>query len=210
MAATARALINRENAQASTGPKTESGKEASKMNALGHGLTSKTVVLPHENAEDYQAVHCGLIEAHRPTNDNEKVLVEHVAQAYWRLQRCYAVESAFLDNRIAASDQEPEAAMANLFIDKAESARMRLLMRYLGSAERAYNKALSDLQKAQAARRKQEREDAAAEAFTEIYQPAGGAGWQPAADCESAFSLDRASAGFVSHASQTAESAAVR
>ena len=211
MAATARALINRDAARLPHGgPRTEFGKEASKMNALGHGLASKTVVLPHENAEEYKAVHGGLVEAHKPANDNEKVLVERVAQAYWRLQRCYAVESAFLDNRIAASDQEPEAAMANLFIDKTESARMRLLMRYLGSAERAYNKALSDLQKAQAVRRKQEREEAANEAFTEIYQPAGGAGWQPPADCQSAFPPDRASAGFVSHVSQTAESAAVR
>ncbi len=114
-------------------------------------------------------MHRGLVEAHRPASDNEKVLVQNVAQAYWRLQRCYAVESAFLENRIAASEDDPEAAMANLFIDKAESARMRLLMRYLGSAERAYNKAMSDLQKAQAVRRKEEREQAAAEAMAEIY-----------------------------------------
>jgi hypothetical protein len=169
MAATARALMNRENAQASTGPKTEIGKAASRMNALGHGLASKTVVLPHEDRDAYEALHRGFFEAHKPANDNEKTLVEHVAQAYWRLQRCYAVENAFLENRIAASDQDPEAAMASLFIDKAESARMRLLMRYLGSAERAYNKALSDLHKAQAARRKQAQEEAAAQAIAEMY-----------------------------------------
>jgi hypothetical protein len=34
MSATARALVNRENAQASTGPKSETGKAVSRMNAL--------------------------------------------------------------------------------------------------------------------------------------------------------------------------------
>jgi hypothetical protein len=169
MSATARAIVNRENAQSSTGPKTETGKAASRMNALGHGLTSTTVVLPHENPEAYRAMHRGLVEAHKPANANEAVLVEHVAHAYWRLQRCYAIESAFLENCIAASEEHPEAAMANLFIDKAESSRMRLLMRYLGSAERAYNKALADLHKAQAERRKQEQEDAAVQAMADLY-----------------------------------------
>src|SRR5688500_9222311 len=163
MNATARAAINRNNAQASTGPKTEAGKERSSLNAIGHGLTSRTVVLPHENAEEYEAMHRGLIESHKPANHNEVVLVERVAQAYWRLQRCYAVERAFLDNRIASSGQDPDMAMANLFIDKNESARMRLLMRYLVSAERAYYKAICDLQKAQTARKKEEREQAAVE-----------------------------------------------
>jgi hypothetical protein len=180
MSAAARATINRENAQSSTGPRTSAGKERSSRNSLVHGLTSKTVVLPHENAEEYEAMHRGLLEAYKPANDNEKVLVEHVVQAYWRLQRCYGVERAFLDNRIAASeDQDPEMAMANLFIDKAESARMRLLMRYLGSAERAYNKALADLQKAQTARRKEEREQAADQHFREIYAQPGFVSYTP-------------------------------
>jgi len=63
--------------------------------------------------------------------------------------------------------------MANLFIDKAEAGRMRLLMRYLTAAERANNKPLADLHKAQAERRKQEREQAAMEGLAAMYrQPA--------------------------------------
>jgi hypothetical protein len=184
----ARAAINRNNAEASTGPKTEAGKQRSSLNAVGHGLTSRTVVLPNENAEEYEAVHQGLLESYKPANTNEKVLVERVAQAHWRLQRCYAVERAFLENRIAASGEDPDAAMANLFIDKAESARMRLLMRYLASAERAYYKAMSDLQKAQTARKKEEREEAAARAGEEL----------------------RADVGFVSHPPQSPDSAPAR
>ncbi|MEO8026306.1 MAG: hypothetical protein ABI823_07520, partial [Bryobacteraceae bacterium] len=37
----ARAIINRRNALKSTGPRTEAGKNASKYNALDHGLCSR-------------------------------------------------------------------------------------------------------------------------------------------------------------------------
>jgi hypothetical protein len=137
---------------------------ARQMNALAHGMTARTVVLPHENAEEYEAMHQGLDESYRPANQNENVLVTRIAQAYWRMQRCYSVERAFLENRTSGSE-DPEAAMANLFVDKAESARMRLMMRYVAAAERAYYKAMADLNKAQAERRKQEKLEAYEEAF---------------------------------------------
>jgi hypothetical protein len=179
MAAAAKALANRTNAQASTGPRTDEGKAAMRLNAVAHGLTSKTIVLPHENAEEYEQMHRGLVDSYKPADDREKLLVEQIAQSFWRLQRCYGVERAFLENRIAASaETDPDAAMANLFIDKAESARMRLVMRYITTAERAHNKALADLHKAQAERRKQEREEAAiqelAAMYTETVEPAVG------------------------------------
>ena len=46
---------NRRNAQSSTGPRTEAGKERSSRNAVRHGLTAETVIEPLEDAEDYQA-----------------------------------------------------------------------------------------------------------------------------------------------------------
>src|SRR5688572_18135446 len=101
MASAAKALANRDNAKASTGPKSTTGKERSSMNALGHGMASKTVVLPHESAEEYQQMRQGLFDSYRPANDREKQLVELTAQSFWRLQRCYGVERAFLENRIA-------------------------------------------------------------------------------------------------------------
>jgi hypothetical protein len=40
-----RVAINRANSQHSTGPRTESGKQRSSLNALRHGLTARTAVL---------------------------------------------------------------------------------------------------------------------------------------------------------------------
>ena len=61
---------------------------------------------------------------------------------------------------------------------------MRLMMRYLGAAERAFHKAGADLAKAQAERRKRAAEEAAAQAIEAMYadssetvaRPAAGAG----------------------------------
>ena len=49
-----RAAINRANSAHSTGPRTESGKQRSSLNALSHGLTARTAVLPTEDPEAYQ------------------------------------------------------------------------------------------------------------------------------------------------------------
>src|SRR5947207_5604298 len=71
-----RAEINRRNAQKSTGPKTPEGKSRSRFNALKHGLTAKTVVLPGEDADAFQ----GRLDAWTvdlaPRNDLEQGLVE--------------------------------------------------------------------------------------------------------------------------------------
>src|SRR5215210_1681738 len=116
MSSAARALANRTNAQSSTGPRTSEGKAVVRLNAVAHGMASKSIVLPHESQEEYDAVRQSLIDDHKPASENERLLVERLAQAHWRLQRCYGVERAFLENRIAAAQEEspeidPDAAM---------------------------------------------------------------------------------------------------
>ena len=44
-----RTEINQRNAQKSTGPRTAEGKRSSKFNAVTHGLTARTVLLPGED-----------------------------------------------------------------------------------------------------------------------------------------------------------------
>jgi hypothetical protein len=45
---------NRRNALRSTGPKTNEGQRRASQNAVRHGVTAETVIVPLEDADDYQ------------------------------------------------------------------------------------------------------------------------------------------------------------
>jgi len=57
----ARNIPNLNNAQRSTGPRTEEGKAASSLNSLKHGLTAKTVSCPAKIPPN-----TGLLHRHAP------------------------------------------------------------------------------------------------------------------------------------------------
>src|SRR3954452_25570520 len=61
-----RSAINRKNASASTGPKSERGKRAVSTNACKHGMCAKKVALPHEDPEAIRARLQRRTEARRP------------------------------------------------------------------------------------------------------------------------------------------------
>ena len=162
MASAAQMLANQSNAQNSTGPRTEEGKARSRFNSVAHGLTSKQLVLPHESQEEFDELRSSLVRDLAPANALETAMAERVFETYWRMKRFTRVETAFLTNRMdAIGEAHPEMtdgdeALARLFTDPAEMARTRLMLRYLTAAERAYNKALADLTRVQAERRKNE------------------------------------------------------
>jgi hypothetical protein len=80
-----RAEINRRNAQKSTGPRTPEGKSRSRLNALKHGLTARTPVLPGEDAEAHQARIETFVTSLEPRNELEQYLAEEAAQASWQM-----------------------------------------------------------------------------------------------------------------------------
>ncbi len=66
-----RAEINRENAQKSTGPKTEEGKAKSSQNRFKHGVYSKQVVAPGEDPAELDELRGKLRDEHQPANTTE-------------------------------------------------------------------------------------------------------------------------------------------
>src|SRR6204780_4171391 len=91
-----RAEINRANAQHSTGPKTESGKKQSSLNALRHGLTGQIVVMPSEDLQAYQLHLKSFTDEYHPQGATEANLVQALADASWRLNRVAALETNVL------------------------------------------------------------------------------------------------------------------
>jgi hypothetical protein len=110
MTTASRIDINRANAQHSTGPKTESGKQRSSQNALRHGLTSQIVVMPTEEIEAYQLHLKSFTEEYDPQGATEANLVQALADASWRLNRVVALET----NLLMLDPESQFKALANL------------------------------------------------------------------------------------------------
>jgi hypothetical protein len=91
------AEANRGNAQRSTGPKSEAGRAASKWNALKHGLTAASVVIPGEDPAQLDTLHAELLEAWQPADAMEADLVWRMAMAQWQLRRGFVVEAQMFE-----------------------------------------------------------------------------------------------------------------
>jgi hypothetical protein len=82
------AAANRANAQRSTGPKTEPGKEIAKLNAVKHGGLSPLPVLPEVETRDAWQAHLdGTLASLQPSGHLETVLAERIALILWRMNR---------------------------------------------------------------------------------------------------------------------------
>jgi hypothetical protein len=102
----ARLNANRENAQHSTGPRTEEGKAKSSMNAVKTGLTGRSVLLPADDAVIYQHHLDRNFAEFAPGTDKEKALVQTIADAEWRLLRIVPLEAGiYAIGRLELADQ---------------------------------------------------------------------------------------------------------
>jgi hypothetical protein len=136
---------NRANAQLSTGPSPDAQPQT-KYNATRHGLTGKQIVIYGEDPDAYEALRQDLINAYKPANAAELMLVEEIAQDFWRLQRARAIETeTFILNSGGAA---PVIAFG---IGKDQFDRVR---RYMTTIERAYHRAIKQLEDAQKLRAK--------------------------------------------------------
>ena len=100
MTSTARADANRRNAQRSTGPKSPEGKARASMNALKHGLTAESAVLPDEDPEQYDALVRHWSEFYATDDPAEMAMVERAVSSKWKLDRCTRAETARVTERV--------------------------------------------------------------------------------------------------------------
>jgi hypothetical protein len=88
---------NRCNSLKSTGPKTEAGKQASRCNAVRHGLTAETVIGALEDAEDYKAFEAAITADYDAQSAVERELVLRLASLLWRLRRATTIETGLFE-----------------------------------------------------------------------------------------------------------------
>jgi hypothetical protein len=88
---------NRENALASTGPKSAEGKAMASRNAIRHGLLSWKPVIPGlESSKDWQAHLERTMESLAPVGYLENLLAERIALLMWWLSRVARYEREVL------------------------------------------------------------------------------------------------------------------
>ena len=86
----------------STGPRTPEGKQRTRLNALRHGLTGQTVVLPTEDLQAYKTFCDDFVVHYQPVGPVERQLVQTIADTSWRLNRISAMEHSSLSLAAAA------------------------------------------------------------------------------------------------------------
>ena len=83
-----RARANRSNSKKSTGPRTAAGKEVSRHNALTHGMTARSALLPGEDATELAARRREMLDDMQPRNSLEATLLVQIADDAWITNRC--------------------------------------------------------------------------------------------------------------------------
>ena len=117
------------------GPKTDEGKEISKMNALKHGLLSKEVLIGGEDEEELLSLTKRIRSEIKPETEIERLLTDRIVANVWRLKRALGMENG-----------EVISTGGGLMYDSDR------FFRYETMLEKSLYKALHELERAQAKR----------------------------------------------------------
>ena len=153
----AKRRANQRNAQKSTGPKTDQGKQRCSQNALKHGLRSQHPVIPGEDPAEYQQRLDELRADLRPLNALEDSIVEQIADTSWRLKRLTRIEAAvesyytkLSTNKEQNAGKDHDEILGDAFSGSTGLRDLAILSRYEGQLSRRFHrltKELRDLRK---------------------------------------------------------------
>ena len=152
---------NRRNAQSSTGPQTPAGKARSSTNALTHGLTAARALLPSEDEAEFDHLLRSFQDELAPAGSLETELVDYLTMAAWRLRRFRVFESRYFHQRLAdlkdsLSERRynhPSDGIGFIYSwDCTNEKGFDNLSRHEVRIERAFYRALKEIQRLQAAR----------------------------------------------------------
>ena len=132
---------NQQNAQRSTGPRTEEGKEAVRYNALTYGLRTRAMILESENVRDYLTIWDGFEAEYRPCTRTEWCYLETIVTSQWLLVRLAGSEREICDRTGSISEKQMKLLSA--------------VYKRRAQLERAFRNAVTDLKRAQKERKAQ-------------------------------------------------------
>jgi len=160
-----RADIYRQKAAHSTGPATPAGKRRASLNALRHGLTGQTVVLPEDDMAAYQNASREFYAELKPKGILERKAVQTIADTHWRLDRIRAMENSLFSlgfsdksERVATEDPTIHCALAQAKFVESQSEVLVPLTLSEQRLTRTLVQAKTELKQLQQERRQAEKE----------------------------------------------------
>ena len=153
----------RTNGAKSHGPVTPAGRARSSQNALKHGFSAQTLLLPSEDPADFHQLLADYLADLHPTGPTELDLVHQMVASKWRLSRLALIENQLFtkaiqdeDDLAADNDDEPLTPVESLteaFRSLANSPYLTFLHRTESRLEHSYSRALRTLLQLQRLRR---------------------------------------------------------
>jgi len=138
----AQIAANRANAQFSTGPLSEEGKQASAANSVTTGLTAARIfVRPDEQAE-FEQFQSALAFEFEPQGAAQQDIFDLILHAKWNIRRCYILESQI----------QTEASVKGLddaLLDNELSVKLDRIYRYKKMHESTHRRATAELRQLQ-------------------------------------------------------------
>ena len=133
MATEKQILANQQNAQLSTGPTSPEGVQASSQNNFRHGLAPRHhevfTFLQDEDPNKFGELVGKLMKEHAPQGETQKIVVRRMAESEWLRARAVRLQTdCFTD------------------YDNLNEKRLSLFIRYETTHERAFYRALKELQ----------------------------------------------------------------
>ncbi len=145
----------RANGAKSHGPSTDAGRLRSSQNALKHGFSAQTLVLPSEDPAEFHQLLAAYLDDFHPNGPAELNLVHQMVAAKWRLDRLALIENQLFTGAIqheedlaADHDDEPltpAESLTEAFRSLANSPYLTFLHRTESRLERSYSRALRNL-----------------------------------------------------------------
>lgn len=143
---------NRRNAQSSTGPKTEKGKQISRMNAFRHGIDSQYEITSGEDRTIYDALAAAYDHEFQPLGLVERVLVDLLIRKDWMLRRQAFISADLTNYSLVLMAKNRDGCEFGGGFSENLNANHRH-HRHVLETERAYFQHLAELEERQSLRR---------------------------------------------------------
>jgi hypothetical protein len=172
MTTQAQILANRRNAQKSTGPRTQKGKEIVSQNAVKHGLLACKNVISLEDKADFNLHRNRMLAELAPATPMESMLADRIVSLSWRLKRAGYFQNQTIDalnadikskpctkprlsikhdhSQADMNDSAPDLSLGRVALRDFSNTRvLDGLMRYERRIEQSLYKTILELQKLQ-------------------------------------------------------------